>query len=219
MGFLWGREKLFYKVTIIFNQYNNHNIIHKQYNNWNTVCGTIQDLHWRNILLDDNPVEVWMNICPCWLDVMFQQRSSMCVTRISLGLMINAGMLFDLNCRMLIFGWPVTALGLTGKSLSAVKWELMKPTRRPSVSLVTDTGLFLWMSSPLISGGPLFSLWSSERVRMVYLCGSRLARLICCRIILKASSPARLLICRSLDNRLLGLPPLPTGRERSGVSW
>ena len=26
--------------------------------NWNTVCGAIQDLNWRNILLADNPVEV-----------------------------------------------------------------------------------------------------------------------------------------------------------------
>ena len=32
----------------------------------------------------------------------------------------------------------------------------MKPTRRPSVSLVTETELFLCMSSPLISGVPLF---------------------------------------------------------------
>ena len=26
--------------------------------NWNTVCGAIQDLPWRNIWLADNPVEV-----------------------------------------------------------------------------------------------------------------------------------------------------------------
>ena len=31
------------------------------------------------------------------------------------------------------------ALGLTGKSLSSVKIELMKPTRRPSVRLVPET--------------------------------------------------------------------------------
>ena len=40
-------------------------------------------------------------------------------------------------------------------SLSAVKWEPMKPTRRPSVSLVIETLTFLWTFSPLISGGPL----------------------------------------------------------------
>ena len=41
-------------------------------------------------------------------------------TRISLGLMINAGMLLVLS-RRLIFGGTVIALGLTDKSLSAVK--------------------------------------------------------------------------------------------------
>ena len=72
---------------------------------------------------------------------------SLCVTRIGLGLMINAGMLLA-SSRRLIFGGPVISLGLTGKSLFAVKWELMKPTLRPSVSIVTEIGLFLWMSSP-----------------------------------------------------------------------
>ena len=55
----------------------------------------------------------------------------MCETRISLGLMINAGMLLS-SSRRLIFGGPVIALGLTGNSSSAVKGELMKPVRRAS---------------------------------------------------------------------------------------
>ena len=59
--------------------------------------------------------------------------------------------------RRLIFSGPVITLGLTGKSLSAVKWELMNPTRRSSVSLVPERGMFLWMPSLLISGGPLLS--------------------------------------------------------------
>ena len=46
--------------------------------------------------------------------------------------------------RRLIFGGPVIALALTMKSLSAANWELMKPTRRPCVSLVSETGMFLW---------------------------------------------------------------------------
>ena len=66
-----------------------------------------------------------MNICPCWLNVMYQPRSSECVTRICLSLMINAGMLLA-SSRRLIFGAPVITLGLTGKSLYAVKRELMK---------------------------------------------------------------------------------------------
>ena len=45
-----------------------------------------------NIRLAVNPVEVLNNICPCWLDVMYQPRLSVCVTRINIGLMICAGM-------------------------------------------------------------------------------------------------------------------------------
>ena len=73
----------------------------------------------------------WTNICPSRLDVMYQPMTSVCVTRISLGLMINAGILLASSWR-LIFGGPVIALKLTWKSLSGVKWELMKPTRWPS---------------------------------------------------------------------------------------
>ena len=56
-----------------------------------------------------------MSICCCWLDVLFRPRSSVCATRISLGLMINAVMLLA-SSRRLIFGGPVIALGLTGKN-------------------------------------------------------------------------------------------------------
>ena len=51
---------------------------------------------------------------------MYQPRSSVCVTRISLNLMINAGVAL-VSRRRLIFGGPVIVLGLTWKSLSAVK--------------------------------------------------------------------------------------------------
>ena len=166
----------------------------------------------------------WTNIFPCWLDVMYQPRSSVCVTRINLGLMINAGMLLA-SSKRLIFVGPVIALGLTDKSLSTVKWEPMKPTQRPSVSLVIETAMFLWTFSPLISGGPLLSLrcsaqvhhWLRSLVRVVDWCVSRLVRLICCRIILTASSE-RLLIYRSLVIHLLVLSPLHLGRVSWGVS-
>ena len=88
--------------------------------NWNTVCGAIQDIPLHNICHADNPVEVLNEHRPCWLDVMYQPRSSMCVTRMSLGLMINAGMIL-VSSRRLILGGPVITLGLTGNSLSTVK--------------------------------------------------------------------------------------------------
>ena len=49
-------------------------------------------------------------------------------------------------------------------------------------------------------------------------CVGRLVKLICSRIILRESHPGRLLVCRSLVIGLLVLPPLPSGRVRSGVS-
>ena len=52
--------------------------------------------------------------------------------------------------------------------------------------------------------------WSTLKsaVRVVDWCVNRLVRLICCLIILTASSPRRLLIYRSLDIHLLVLTPL-----------
>ena len=68
------------------------------------------------IWLADNPVKVLNE----HLSLLVGPRSPVCVTRISLGLMINAGMILA-SSRRLIFGGPVIALGLTGKSLFAVK--------------------------------------------------------------------------------------------------
>ena len=53
----------------------------------------------------------------------------MCGIRINLGLTINAGALLTLS-RRVIFGGPAIAFGVIGKSLSAVKLELMKITRK-----------------------------------------------------------------------------------------
>ena len=189
------------------------------------VCGAMQDLLWRTFGRLTILLRFWMSICCCWLDVLFQPRSSVCATRISLGLMLNAGMLLASSMR-LIFVAQVIALGWPGKSLSTVKWELMKPTRRPSVSLVPETWMFLWMPSLLINGGPLLSLLCSAWVRhcrrllveVVDWCENRLAKLIFSRIIFMASSLGSLLICHSFSIRLWVFPLLPSGRVRSGVS-
>ena len=61
-----------------------------------------------------------MKLFPCWFDVMYQPRSSVCVTKINLGLLINGGMLLAAS-RRLILGGPVIALGLTGKSFYDAK--------------------------------------------------------------------------------------------------
>ena len=112
--------------------------------------------------------------------------------------MTNAGILLAWN-RRLIFGGPVIALWLTGKSLPVAKWE--------------------------ISGSLLLSLLCSALVRhchrllvgLVDWCANLFVWLVCCQIILMASSQGSQLICRSLAIHLLDLPPLPPGRMRPGV--
>ena len=81
----------------------------------------------------------------------------MCITRMSLCLMINAGKFFDLKQR-LIFGGHVRPR-VNWEELA--KWELMKSTRRPNISLSSETGTFLWKHRLLISVGPLLSLLRS----------------------------------------------------------
>ena len=56
-----------------------------------------------------------MNIFPCRLDVIYQPGSSVCVTRINHGLMINAGMLF--------FGLKQEAHLWWTRDRSRVNWE------------------------------------------------------------------------------------------------
>ena len=121
--------------------------------------------------------------------------------RISLGSMIYADVL-STSSRRLICGGHMIALGLIGKSLFIVKSELIKHTRRLSISLVSETSMFLWTSSPLISSGQLLSplclAWVRHclpwSVRVGDWCVSLLERLMCCQIILTASSPGSLLL-------------------------
>ena len=66
------------------------------------------------------------------------------------------GSWFWLQCALSLHSASrVCFLGLIGKSLFTVKSEPMKHTQRPSISLVSETLMFSWMSSPLISDGPL----------------------------------------------------------------
>ena len=177
--------------------------------NYNTVWGATRDLPRRNIWHADNPTRVFLSDNPTkvirvlnndrpWLDDQFQH---------AFGLKQES----DLR-------WTHDRSWVNWEEFVAVKWELIKPTRRPRVSLVPKTGMFLWMGSLLISGGPLLSPPGSARVRHCHpcwwrwwtaWCASRLAKLICSRIILMASIPGSLLICRSLAIRLWDLPPLP----------
>ena len=88
--------------------------------NCNTVCGAIQGLPWRNIWLADNPVQVFNEHLSLLVGCYVPTKDIRVRNKISLSLMINAGMILA-SSRRLIFGGPVMVLGLTGKSLSTVK--------------------------------------------------------------------------------------------------
>ena len=87
--------------------------------NWNTSCGAMRDLPWRNIWLADNHVEV-LNEVLSLLVGCYVKTKVIRVRKKSFGLMINACMLL-VSCRALIFGGPAIALALTGRSLPTVK--------------------------------------------------------------------------------------------------
>ena len=150
---------------------------------------------------------------------MYHPRSSMCETRISLGLMINAGM-FLASSRRLMFGEPVIALELTGKSLfdgqvranetySEAKRQFSARNRDVLMNVQSPHKWWTTLKSAVFSSSS--SLLEFVISRVVDWCMSQLVRLICCRIILTASSPGRLLICRSLVIHLIVLPPLRSG--------
>ena len=88
--------------------------------NWKTVCGAIQDRPWCNIWLADNPVEV-LNVHLSLLVGRYVRTKVICVRNKDKPWFVDQcrhG--FGLN-RRLIFGGPVISIGLTGKSLFAVK--------------------------------------------------------------------------------------------------
>ena len=152
------------------------------------------------------------NVCPSWLDVMNQPRASVYVTKMSLGLMINAGMLKqEAHLR-----WT--------RDRSRVNWEefflcqvraneTYSEAKHPFSDRDRDVLMNVYSAnkwwSTLMSAVHLHSL-----VRVVDWCVSRLVRLICCRIILTASSPGRLLICRWLAIHLQALSHLHSCRVR-----
>ena len=98
----------------------NRRVFLKPQVNLNTVCGAIPYLHWHNIYLADNPVDV------------LNEHLSLLVGRYVPTKVIRVQNKdkpwVDDQCRhplassrRIIFGGPVIALGLPGKSLSAVK--------------------------------------------------------------------------------------------------
>ena len=92
----------------------------KHQGNWNTVCGEIRELPWRNIWLSDNPVEVLNE----YLSLLVGRYAPTKVIRVRNKDKPWYDDLFRhalASGRRLIFGGHVIALWLTGKILSAIK--------------------------------------------------------------------------------------------------
>ena len=186
--------------------------------NWNTVCGANRELPWW---LSDNSVEV------------LNKYLSLLVGRYVPTKVIHVRYKdkpwFDNQCRHVFCLKQEAHLRWTFDR-SRVNWEeFVHYQVRANETYLEAKHQFsarnrdvLMNVSPLISGGPLLSLWCSARVhhwihslvRVVDWCVSRLVRLICCRIILTASRPLRLLIYHSLVIHLLVLPSLRLGRVK-----
>ena len=150
-----------------------------------------------------------MSIFPCWLDVMYKPRSSVYVTRISLGSMIYADEL-STSSRRLIFGGPVIALWLIGKFVHCqVRANETYLEAKHQFSL-RNIYILMNVQSPHNWWSTLKSAVFGSSSSLPPLvgpvgdwCVSRLGRLIFCQIILTASSAGSLLICWSRAIRLL----------------
>ena len=200
-------------------------VFQKHQVNWNTVCGAIRICPGVTFCLLTILLRFRTNICPSWYDVMYQPRSSVWITRISLGLLINAGLFLGLEQEG-HFRWT--------RDCSRVNWEEFAHCHfRANGTYSVAKHQFCDENRAILMNVQFPHKWWSTLKSAVFgsisslpllvsegggLCVSRLLRLICCRIILTASSPGSLLIWCSLAIHLLVLPPLPSGRERSGIS-
>ena len=88
--------------------------------NCNTVCGAMQDLPWRNIWSADNPAEV-LDECLLLLVGRFVPTKVILVRNEDKPWTDDECRQLFASSRRLIFGGPVIAHGLTGKSLYALK--------------------------------------------------------------------------------------------------
>ena len=174
--------------------------------NWNIVCGAVQDLPWHNICLADNPVEV------------LNEHLSLLVVRYIptkfLRVRNNDKPWFDDQCRHALCLTQEAHLRWT-RDWYRVNWKEFfccqvraNETYSEATRQFGDRKRAVLVNIQSPRGGCLRLL-----VRVVDWRVSLLVKLICCLIILTASSLMNLLICRSLAICLQVSPPLPSGRK------
>ena len=172
--------------------------------NWNTVCGAMQDLPWRNIWSADNPVEV-LNEHLLLLVGRFVPTKVISVRN-------KDKPCFNDQCRH-AFGLKQEALLRWNHDRSQVNLEEVVRCQLRANETYSDKPQFRARNRDVVMNAQspqkwwstlksaVFGLSSSLQrllVEVVDWCAIRLAKLICSLIILMASSPGSLLICRSL---------------------
>ena len=187
----------------------------------NTICGGTRELPWCIIWLSDNPVEV------------LNEQLSLLIGRYVPTTVIHVHIKdkpwFDNQCRH-AFGLKQEVHLRWTRDRSRVNLEEFVryqvranetfseanrqfSDRNRDVLMNVHSPHKWWSTLKCAVFGSSSSLPRSLK-RVVDWCVSRLVSLICCRIILTASSPGSLLICLSLVIHLLVLPPLRLGRVR-----
>ena len=190
--------------------------------NSNTVCGAIRELPWHNIWLSDKPVEVLNE----HLSLLVGRYVPTKVIRVS----NKDKPWFDDQCRH-AFGLKQDAHLRWTCDRSRVNWEEFVhyqvrandtyseamhqfSDRNRDVLMNVQSPHKWWSTLKSAVFGSSSSLPPLVRVGGGLVCESVGKSLICCRIILTASSPGRLLIYLSLVIYLVVLPPFHLGRVR-----
>ena len=192
--------------------------------NWNTVCGTMQDLPWRNIWSADNPVEV------------LNEHLLLLVERFVPTMVIHVRNKdkpwFDDQCRD-AFCLKQEAHHWWTHDRFRVNWEeFVRCQVRANETNSEAKHQFSARNRDVLMNAQSPHKWWSILKSAVSGMSSSLPPLVggggglVCESVgkgdllsdyLMASSPGSLLICCLLTIRLRDLPPLPSGRERSGI--
>ena len=195
------------------------------YDIWNTACGAVQDLPWRNIWSADNPVEV--------LNEHLLLLVGRFVPTKTIRLRNKDKPWFDDQCRY-AFGLKQEAHLRWTLDRSRVNWEEFVHCQvRADETYSEAKRQFSARNRDVLMNAQSLHKWRSTLKSAVFGLSSSLSTLVggggglVCESVVKADllsdhfdskSPGSLLIFRSLAIRLRVLPPLPSGRVRSGVS-
>ena len=122
--------------------------------NWNNVCGAIRELHWRNIWLSDDPVEVLNEHVSVLVGRYVPTKVIRVRNKDKPSFDDQAGMFLCLKQEAHL-RWTLDRSRVNWDEFVRCLVRANETYSRLSVSLVTETGMFLSTFNSIISGGPL----------------------------------------------------------------